>query len=539
MALIIYNGASGKVRPTWWGRVTYKGQAREKNLGVPIAGTVPVDEKGRIALSMQGDAAFERSRKAAARALETWRREMRRNPAELQESAYKANTGKSLAGVPFGELIEKWTGLKRQRPPTEERTEAARATFKRFGAFARRYAAAHGTRCETLNDITPEIAAAWFDEIKGEFAWATVKDYMYLMSGAYKRWATNGQSNPFSDIQLRGSKEDGEEKKRTERKALTPGQFARLLKCVKENARLYPLVVCAAYTGMRLGDVCKLKVADVDLDKGMIDCVTAKAGVRVRIPILSRELREVLDDCCALPADGEKPSPYVFPWAASQYTRNKTAIVRAVKPYFARAVYGNARQAENAEIVNADADADARPPDLETEAARAGWQESKRARVVEIYRRFKAGERSHSIADALGIARGQVSAYLREAERLTGETLRPRTKKRAKPGTVDLLEKTRAARTVGQRAASIWGWHNLRHNFITCALNNGVPLYKVAAIVGHQTTRMTAGYADTETDTRPTSAALAPARKALTVDEIVSTLTDTQRKELARKLLGL
>lgn len=43
---------------------------------------------------------------------------------------------------------------------------------------------------------------------------------MHLMSGAFRRWSTNGQHNPFSDIVLRGSKEAGEEKRRTERKDL-------------------------------------------------------------------------------------------------------------------------------------------------------------------------------------------------------------------------------------------------------------------------------------------------------------------------------
>ena len=538
MGLKIYRGANGTLRPTWWATVVYKGQQRSTNLGVAIAGEVPTDEKGNPALARRGDKAFERSRAAAQRALEKWRREMRVNPAELQESAYKAHTGVSLAGVPFAKLIDKWLALKRQNAPTAERVRNTRLTFKRFGDFARNYAEERGRRCETLNDVTPEIAAAWFEKIKDEFAWATVKDIMHLLSGAFKRWATNGQNNPFSDILLRGNKKAGEEKKRTERKALTDAQFSRLLDCTRENERLFPLVVCAAFTGMRLGDVCRLRVADVDLDKGEIDCVTAKAGVRVRIPILSAILREVLEEGCAVPADGKTPSPFVFPWAAWQYAKNRTTIVRAVKPYFARAVFGNAQPAEEAQEVDPDGKEET-PPDIEAEAARAGWQEGKRARVVEVYRRFKAGEQSCAIAEAMNLARGQVSCYLRDAERLTGETLRPMAVKSAKPGTVDLIEKTRMKRTVGKHAASIWGWHNLRHNFITCALNSGVPLYKVAAIVGHGTTSITAGYADTQTETRKAITALQSIRKEPTVDEFVSRLTAKQRKELARKLLDL
>ena len=513
MGLKIYYGRNGTLRPTWWATVVYKGQQRSKNLGVKIAGDVPTDENGKTALAIKGDAAFERSRAAAQRALDAWRREMRVNPAELQESAYRAHTGVSLAGVPFAKLIDKWLALKRQNAPTAERVRSTRLTFKRFGDFARAFAAARGRRCETLNDITPEIAAAWFEKVKGEFAWATVKDIMHLLSGAFKRWATNGQSNPFSDILLRGNKAAGEERKRTERKALTDKQFSRLLDCAKENERLFPLVVCAAFTGMRLGDVCRLRVADVDLDNGEIDCVTAKAGVRVRIPILSPILRKVLEE-------------------------NRTTIIRSVKPYFARAVFGDAQPEEEAQEIDQNGKEET-PPDIETEAARAGWQEGKRARVVEVYRRFKAGEPSCAIAEAMKLARGQVSCYLRDAEELTGETLRPMAAKKAKPCAVELIKKTRVKRTVGKHSASIWGWHNLRHNFITCALNNGVPIHKVAAIVGHGTTEITAGYADTQTDTRKATTALEPIRKKSAVDDFISRLTDEQRKELARKLLDL
>ncbi len=542
MGLIIYEGTNGKIRPTWWGRVTYKGKSHETNLGVAIAGTVPVDANGRVALSMRGDEAFERSRRAATRALEAWRRETRTNPAELQESAYKAHTGVSLAGVPLPKLIDKWVGLKRQRKPTAERMRNARKTFKRFGDFARGFAEERGKRCDTLNDITPEMAAAWFDSIKGVYAWGTVKDMMHLMSGAFRRWATNGQANPFADIVLRGSKEQGEEKRRTERKALTPEQFDRLMECSREDERLHPLIVCAAFTGMRLADVCRLKVADVDLQNGTIDCVTAKAGVRVNIPILSPELREVLAKRCAVPGDGSEISPYVFPWAAAQYERNRTTIVRGVKPYFAQAVFGDELPPEEARLVGSGDAADV-PPDIATAAANAGFSETKRARVVEVYNRFKAGEQSAAIAAALRIARGQVSMYLRDAERLMGENLRPRASRTGKAGFVDLLERTRVKRKIGKYAASVWGWHNLRHHFITCALNRGVPLHKVAAIVGHSNTAITTGYADTRTDTERrkrdrAALAVAPAAKP-TVDEFVSRLTDEQRKELARKLLGL
>ena len=546
MGIKILKDPNGNFRRMWYGRLMYKGRLNETNLNVEIKGAIPLDENGNVKLSVQGDEAFERSRKAAQRAFDAWRKETRVNPAELQESAYKAHTGISGAGVPFPDLIKKWKELKRQRKPTAERTRNAEVTFKRFADFARAFAAENGKRCDSLNEITPAMASAWFDSIKDTYAWGTVKDMMHLMSGAFKRWSTNGQTNPFSDIVLRGSKEAGEEKKRTERKALTAEQFSRLMEYARANERFYPLIVCAAYTGMRIGDICRMKTADIDLEAGTIDCVTAKAGVRVNIPILTPELHEILANNCALPADGRAPSPYVFPWAAAQYEKNRTAIVRGVKPLFAKAVFGDEKPIEDVKQI--ETDEPTTPVEIEDACKSAGFSEQKTQRVGDVYRRFKAGEPCNAIAAVLNIARGQVSNYLKDAERLTGEDLRPRAKKSGKVAMTDLLERTRIDRKIGKYAASVWGWHNLRHNFITYALNSGVPIHKVAAIVGHSTTAMTAGYADLTTHTgrdRGYAAAgllsnvATPPVAKLTPDAIIAALNEDERKELARKLLGL
>jgi len=293
---------------------------------------------------------------------------------------------------------------------------------------------------------------------------------------------------------------------------------------------------------MRVGDVCRMKVADVDLTAGTIDCVTAKAGVRVNIPIIAPELREVLTEHCALPADGTTPSPYVFPWAAAQYAKNRTTIVRGVKPYFAKAVFGDEPQAEVVREI--EADGERAPVEIATAAKEAGWSATKTARVTEVYNRFKTGEPSTAIAAAMRIARGQVSAYLKDAERLTGEALRPRSKRDGKAGFVDLIERTRVERKIGKYAASVWGWHNLRHNFITYALNAGVPIHKVAAIVGHSTTAMTAGYADltTKTAEEPPAPAALPQptdAPALTAEALIAGMSEAEKKELASRLLGL
>ena len=565
MGLLIIKGRDGKPRPTWYGRISVKGKRRDANLGVPIEGAIPMSDQGAPVWTVKGDAAFERSKRAAQKAFEKWRKETQKDPAELAAKAYHARTGVSVEGVPLANLADLWETQKRTYTPTADWCAAVRKWFERFGTFARKYATEHGARCETINDITPEIAGAWFDDIKGAFAWETVTKQMSLMRGAFRRYATSGKPNPFDDVVIR-NRETGNA--RVNRKPLTATEAQRLFDCARDNDAVYPLIVCAACTGMRIGDVCRLRWADVDLRGGLIDVLTAKTGKRVTIPIFER-LREVLNERNAIAGDGTKPTAFVFPAAAAWYARNPDGIYQAAKPYFAKAVFGDAPEPTDAVLVE-NGNGEAEPGALADAIESAGFTDEKRKRVLEVYAQFKAGARCIDIAAALGVARSQVSMDLRDAERLTGENLRPRSIAKAnRASRLDLIERTRAARGVGKRAASLYGWHSLRATFVVLAVEAGVPLPDVQKIVGHTTAEMTMQYFNptakhtaervreqmrgTVLDGRrnrgkaidiqeaaalPDASAVAPVAQ-MPVDALIAGLTDDQRKELARKLLGL
>jgi integrase len=550
---------NGKMRETWWARTTVKGAVRNVNLKVPIEGEPPRDELGNITLTLQGDAAFERSRRAAQKAFEAWKAESKTDPAEMVEKAYKARTGISLDGVPLAKLAEKWVKQKRGYTPTKVWAQAVETWFKRFATFAAAYARAHGgKKCETINDITPEIAAAWFDDIKRTFSWETVTKMMALMRGAYRRYATNGRTNPFEDIVIRNRESSNQ---RVPHKPLTAAEIERLFACARDDGYIYPLIVAAACTGMRIGDVCNLKWKDVDLEGGFIEVVTAKAGVRATIPIFGR-LRDVLDDAAAIPADGRTASAFVFPLAAKQYARNPDGIYLAVKPYFAQAVYGGANEEPEGVNVAADGTAQIEPRALEEVIGGAGYTDAKRARIIEVYQRNKAGEKSIEIAAAMGIARSQVSMYLAEIEGLTGESLRPRMKAgKARANRKALVKQTRAKRAVGKRAASLYGWHSLRATFVVLAVEAGVPLASVQKVVGHTTADMTLQYFNPEKKhiaeqvreqmkgsvldggkrangrgRKQLGAAGVPSAAAPNVEELLASLPREKRLELLKKL---
>ena len=106
MGLKIIKGRDGSTRPTWYGRVSVKGRLVTQNLNVPIEGEIPLDESGHPILSVKGDKAFERSRREAQRAFDLWRKETRKDPAELAAKAYKARTGVSAEGIPLSKLAD-------------------------------------------------------------------------------------------------------------------------------------------------------------------------------------------------------------------------------------------------------------------------------------------------------------------------------------------------------------------------------------------------------------------------------------------------
>ena len=585
MGLKIMKDKDGNPRDTWYARFTRNGGKVNVNLCVPIKGKVPTatDASGRTVFDVNGtgDAAFEKSRKAALAALAKMEAEAKTTgdtqaikaakTADMVNRYHRARTGRPIKSPLLTELPDMWRGLARKRKPTAERTRAAEKTFTRFNDFAKAYCKGHGGACATIDEITPEIAAAWFEALGAAYAWGTVKDQWHLMSKAWVRWHIYASKNPFENVVIRGGGDDGA---KVEREPLTERQLARLFEVTEENPAVHDLVVCAACTGMRIGDVCRMTWADVDLRRGLIDVLTAKAGVRVTLPIFA-PLRKVLEDRQAKHAVND--SPFVFPVQAAQYEHvnakgfpdQRTGIVRMVKPYFARAIF---EKPEPTPAVLADAEP---MPLADVLAAIDGarFAPAKAERLREIFTRFRNGEQCKDIAAALGIARGQVSAYLNDLERLTGETYRPRIERKRNGGFVsarELTERTRAGRKVGKHSASLWGWHNLRHTFVRLAINAGVPAADISRIVGHGDVETTlANYGNTSravaieraertrkqmsgtvleagtdrpeigetVDVTADTAAVVPAKPS--VDDFIASMSEDQRKELARKLLGL
>lgn len=90
---------------------------------------------------------------------------------------------------------------------------------------------------------------------------------------------------------------------------LTPEQLSGLLKAIedeKDNPHVAKMLKVALYTGLRRGEIFRLRWADVDFEKGFIHLYDTKGGKSHSLP-LNPSAREVLKSV------EETDSPYIFP----------------------------------------------------------------------------------------------------------------------------------------------------------------------------------------------------------------------------------
>ena len=504
MGLKLLKDQNGNLRPTWYADFRRNGRTVRLNLGVPVRGKPGRNADGNPTLH-GGDRDFEGSRREAEKKMKSIRETAKRDSRDIAREAFRLRTGGDLEDVRLVELAARWRAIPRDPPATAEQLARADRIFADFAAFASSYTpppapTAKGKRkaerCETLNAVTPDLAAAYFRHTREALAWATAAGRKHLLSSAWKTFATAGGANPFQAFKIRRDKKDASART-VHRSILDEAQLDRLFELAEPDPFLYPLIVCAASTGLRLGDVCRLRWDAVEFRDGRPDklkVLTSKTGEEVVVPVFDRfaavlERRLARREAEARDGNGAPdPLVYVFPEAARRYAGDgtQTGVVRAVKPLFAQAVFGEAiADAEEAEPVD--------PAEVEAAIAAAPWKPEKRDRILDIYRRHVRGESYRAIREATGRSSPLVSQDLHAVELLVGRPVRPGAPSGDSTREA-MLARTRSRPAGRRRASSVYGWHSLRGTWATIALKRGVPKESVAAVVGHATFKTTWEY---------------------------------------------
>ncbi len=488
MGLIIKrsSGSTG-YRPCWYIRYTDEtGNRVEKPIGIPIDGKPPKS----LRLKEQGDAAFERSRFHAEEYLKNFLKELKLKGSvqELTRVLIEAKTGRKLVYVRIDELFAKWSALPRCRARSQKRIEMARAAFTKFAKYLRESKIPNAKSAQYLYEVTPEMAEGFIAPIRATCTVSTTKDYLSLLNGTFASLLPAGTQSPFKDIRYHELKADNGN---IHRDPLTNDQLQALYATAKssQDAFLYPITVCAAETGMRIGDVCMLKWTSVHLKEGYINTCTRKTCTNVSIPIFPL-LRTILETAETAAED----DTYVFPEAAQMYRNNYSGIISRGKNLFANALFHDIK----AEVdTPTDVIEGENVPPLTTEKLLKEIDKdnrfipSKKERAKIILVRYKSGESYSIIAKALGIRKAIVSQYLADIEELTGEKIRPGI--RVSP-IKKRLAQTRKRHTQCVRATSIYGWHSLRANFCVQAIFRHIPEKIICDIVGHSTFETTKNY---------------------------------------------
>lgn len=152
------------------------------------------------------------------------------------------------------------------------------------------------------------------------FAWCVQKQFISRSPAeAIRPFKEDGDAPPFAtktqieEIIDRGGLKPSEVRARWKRLFLSPDEIAAVLKLVKERAddqRSYMLHAIAAYTGMRRGEILRLRWEDIDFEHGVIQAKSRKASRRkknsIRFVQLHSELRTTFEEW-----RGKQRSPYV------------------------------------------------------------------------------------------------------------------------------------------------------------------------------------------------------------------------------------
>ena len=275
--------------------------AEKGKLNIAETFNAVVDELDRLEVDAKDD----------ARRLSEVQNERRRMAAELLRGS-----GRRLA---IADAWNAWRDCPRKREPIDGTLEGYWACWTRFQSWAAK------RHAKWMHEISPTAAHEYAVNLKAEgFASRTFNGHIKLVRQVFKalRLQTGLAENPFADVPLMELRQES-------RRALTAEEIVAVLKTATGSARV--MIAIGLFTGLRLGDVSRLRWENYDKAKGILTLVpskTAGAGKRVAIPVHTylaaalAEWREV------------SQSDLMFPVEAAMYDARPSDLVRIFQHIF-------------------------------------------------------------------------------------------------------------------------------------------------------------------------------------------------------------
>lgn len=545
MGLEMRKGRNGELIMHWFG--AYKDETGKRvieSLKTPIVGKVIPKS-----LLETGDEEFEASRAAAIDELKgfTTSAKEKGRAQHLTARLIEAKTGRKWKVTPIEALPSLVLSAKHRRERSKQNEAWKLKTIQNFVQWAKE----KGLR--TSLQVTPEIAEAYIatfyvPDDNGRIRTAeSVRKIKALVGHVLSMTLPDGVENPLKRVMV----ETPEGDKVFNRAPLNAVEIEKLLEAASDDRTAFDLIVTGLCTGLRRGDVCRLRWDSVDQKSWVLKLTTSKTRAELYLPVMPR-LRTVIE---ARNAERKEGAEYVFPEAELQLQTNPSGVSWRIKRAFALAFAKppEAKMADAPELVPL---SESLPVVLKAVRA-AKMPAGKREKMIDLLNRYASGQSYRVIQQEKCISRGGISVLLHQAQKLANVRFLPDTQA---PGiNAAISNVTREKREIGLKAASKYDFHGLRTTFVTLALNAGISVDKLKALTGHNTVEVVlkhyfkprgtevageleAALPDVLTGrTQPEAKAALPVAKNDPVADIVAqigSLSEDQRAALASMLSG-
>ena len=460
--------ADGNWRARWYGRWMANGKSRETSL-CAWQGTPPENPAKE-----EGNAVFEQSRERARKLLATAIDGRHDADEELRDAQriHDLRYGGKVDRLKLAELVTKWEALPHKEGMSSGWRELVHTVLRRFVEYMHAKAP----------NVT-EAGALTADHFKGflasvDAAGVSARTWNYhltILRSALRK--LDGNSRGFREYLAPLPK-------RTEatihREPFSGAELDAIFAAAREvDPELFPVLVAAACTALRRGDVCRLKWKDIDLASGFVTVKTNKTGETVDIPILP-PFRAVLEEAAAR----KKTIPYVWPGIALAYARNHDAMNMRLRKVLAAAGFVHPEKDAKEGKYPAPEDEETAALALEDGMTERNWTAKRKAKARRILALHFQGKNGTEIAAEIGTSKGAVSEYVHAMEEAGQMALvSPPKQERAARATLADIQDGEQRR----RRGSLCGWHSFRTTFCTLALANGVPMDILRSITGHKT----------------------------------------------------
>lgn len=455
----------GSLRPLWYGHVQIDGRERVFPL-CRWLGTSPASGRG----SDLGDQAFEESRKTAVEMLRKIVEEQRSDTdrkASL-ERIHAARYGEKIESVSLDDIFSRWKKFPRKRKPGKRQSDSVERIIQRFTA----YVSERIPRVRTLDAITSEVVEDFLE--KEEARGVTAKTYN-VTAGTLKSVLT--KIAPYSPAARFFSSHVMRESAPQHRQPFTAPELQQVFAAAQGDPLMKPLIICAATTAMRRGDVATLRWKDVDLNSWFVVVKTSKTGETAEIPVFP-QLRAELEE-----AKRKKDSSgFVWPAAAAMYRKAPYLLDTRLRQILKAAGFVDPKKVKEQtgpELPIFDRAQTRRRAFIAIEDA--GWTRRRKDTARQIVDAYLSGQGMKEMA----VSSGNASLNLNAVEQLAGCAIirKPATPVAVHGHTIAEADPDRPR----LKRASLRGWHSFRTTWITLALANGLPMELVRRVTGHTT----------------------------------------------------